>query len=395
MYMLSKSLRNECVELGLEEAEERESTHTYTICTKMWQPECSLPYDTTWDFQKFALGFDCIKENWCDSYYSKAETIAAQTYLYDLQHPATCNRVLVFGGEYWWGLGADLHTKAQSMGISVGINRTAIIGRPDWTWARIDMCKEEKYGADCWFQPYSSCSPDQLPEWTNAPVWTGFNDGNNAPVLRCEIGNTVLNDGVIHRVTYVPPIFSHKDNFWWHAQTSKYLTRPNARTLALVKSEQIKIFGGDGSLPHPIISLFIRHGDKWKEAQLKTVKEHMDTVMPIADRHNIRLLYVGTDDQTALDELKRDYGSRFKIYYIDTRREPENHTATTPMEYMKNNWEIMRVSLIDLYVQIQGDVFVGTRSSNWCRLIDEVRKANGKARIPYYSPEDYNFDNKR
>ena len=104
------------------------------------------------------------------------------------------------------------------------------------------------------------------------------------------------------------------------------------------------------------------------------------------------------------------------------------------MDMMKENPEIMRVSLIDLYLQIQGtahssfsysflhsiisflvyifsiqkivlvfiylliylfagDVFVGTRSSNWCRLIDELRKTNGKARVPYYSPEDvYSYD---
>lgn len=34
-----------------------------------------------------------------------------------------------------------------------------------------------------------------------------------------------------------------------------------------------------------------------------------------------------------------------------------------------------------------GDVFVGTRTSNWCRMIDEIRKVHGKARIPYFSPE--------
>ena len=47
----------------------------------------------------------------------------------------------------------------------------------------------------------------------------------------------------------------------------------------------------------------------------------------------------------------------------------------------------MKVSLGGLFISIQGDLFVGTRSSNWCRLIDEIRKVRGKARIPYFSPE--------
>ena len=52
-------------------------------------------------------------------------------------------------------------------------------------------------------------------------------------------------------------------------------SRPNARTISLVETEQKKIFGGDGSLPHPIISLYVRHGDKWKEAQPKTLKDYI------------------------------------------------------------------------------------------------------------------------
>ena len=33
-----------------------------------------------------------------------------------------------------------------------------------------------------------------------------------------------------------------------------------------------------------------------------------------------------------------------------------------------------------------GDIFVGTRASNWCRMVDELRKANGKGRVPYLNP---------
>eukprot|EP00026_Physarum_polycephalum_P008788 Phypoly_transcript_08889.p1 GENE.Phypoly_transcript_08889~~Phypoly_transcript_08889.p1 ORF type:complete len:462 (+),score=51.80 Phypoly_transcript_08889:149-1387(+) len=385
-------IQNSPTQNALHQNQTQNGTPTSILpCTKMWQPECSLPYNKSWDFDAFAREFECLRDTWCDTYYNKDETIGVQNHLYDLQHPASCDRLLVINGEATWGLGSCMHLKSQIMGIGVAENRGTIIGKPEWVWAQTEICKEDKYSAECWFEPYSSCTNDSIQNstWNLATNWTEINS-SNVSIERIDFWALIKNAS-IPRVTYVPPIFSHKDSFWWHAQSIKYLARPNARTISVVKEEQKKIFGGDGSLPHPIISLYIRHGDKWKEAKPKSVKAYMDRIMLIADKHNIKHLYVGTDDQLALDELVQNYSSRFQIYFIDTPRLADNQT--TPMQMMRTNSEIMRVSLVDLYIQIQGDVFVGTRSSNWCRLIDELRKVNGKARIPYFSPEYVFYDN--
>jgi len=45
-------------------------------------------------------------------------------------------------------------------------------------------------------------------------------------------------------------------------------------------------------------------------------------------------------------------------------------------------WE----SFANLFIAAEADIFIGTRTSNWCRLIDEHRKVMGKVSTNYYSP---------
>ena len=121
----------------------------------------------SWDFHKFSLGFECQRDNWCDTYYNKQETIDVQIYIFKLQHPQTCDRyvssyqvsstthliycytispppstiyhspptsgtffycsthtlsrLLVVSDEYWWGLGADLHTKVKTNTLHINL----------------------------------------------------------------------------------------------------------------------------------------------------------------------------------------------------------------------------------------------------------------------------------
>ena len=62
------------------------------------------------------------------------------------------------------------------------------------------------------------------------------------------------------------------------------------------------------------------------------------------------------------------------------------------MHTLRAGWrmdQLMRLALADLFITVQADAFVGTLSSNWARLTDELRRANGKARVPYATPEGF------
>jgi hypothetical protein len=43
--------------------------------------------------------------------------------------------------------------------------------------------------------------------------------------------------------------------------------------------------------------------------------------------------------------------------------------------------------LSDLFIEVNADLHVGTLTSNWCRLVDEIRLVLGKT-LPFYTPEN-------
>lgn len=49
-------------------------------------------------------------------------------------------------------------------------------------------------------------------------------------------------------------------------------------------------------------------------------------------------------------------------------------------------FQVLR-TLAEVFISASADVFVGTLSSNQCRLMDELRKLQGKGRMPFLTPE--------
>ena len=46
-----------------------------------------------------------------------------------------------------------------------------------------------------------------------------------------------------------------------------------------------------------------------------------------------------------------------------------------------------RLAVADMYITACADVVTGTLSSNWCRTADALRRAAGRGRVPYVTPE--------
>jgi hypothetical protein len=59
-------------------------------------------------------------------------------------------------------------------------------------------------------------------------------------------------------------------------------------------------------------------------------------------------------------------------------------SGLSPLAYAQSPYEEVLNSLLHLDLALQCDGFVGTLSSNWCRLIDELRSTvRCKAHAPY------------
>ncbi|CAF1579756.1 unnamed protein product [Adineta steineri] len=54
---------------------------------------------------------------------------------------------------------------------------------------------------------------------------------------------------------------------------------------------------------------------------------------------------------------------------------------------MKQRGKIILEFLTDLFIEANADLHAGTLTSNWCRLVDEMRFVLGKF-SPYYTPEN-------
>jgi hypothetical protein len=50
--------------------------------------------------------------------------------------------------------------------------------------------------------------------------------------------------------------------------------------------------------------------------------------------------------------------------------------------------------LSDLFIEVHADLHAGTLTSNWCRLVDEIRLTIGKT-IPFYTPEKAHYVNSK
>ncbi|CAF1588023.1 unnamed protein product, partial [Adineta steineri] len=57
---------------------------------------------------------------------------------------------------------------------------------------------------------------------------------------------------------------------------------------------------------------------------------------------------------------------------------------------MNERGKIILEFLTDLFIEANADLHAGTLTSNWCRLVDEMRLVLGKF-SPYYTPENGHF----
>jgi len=153
-----------------------------------------------------------------------------------------------------------------------------------------------------------------------------------------------------------PVLSAHKDkpSHWWYAQLTKFTLRPSDFTLhQLVWPLQLGAFyRTHGALPHPLAAVFIRAGDKFKEAPLLSVDAHFAELAPIAAKLGIKDVYLGSDSHDRIVEALGKYGSTYTIHFIDWAR-PEVGLAFEHVTGSQNSWrmnELVRLARADMYI---------------------------------------------
>lgn len=141
------------------------------------------------------------------------------------------------------------------------------------------------------------------------------------------------------------------------------------------------------------IGVHIRRGDKVQEEDNVPTSTYSDAVhehaasMALTERvatvgrairdlletHHLGTVYVASDDPTARDELQEQLGSGVKVLE-QPRDEPEETYAEREYEAMQRS--SFRQILVDIEALRRAEVFVGTVSSNFGRLVYFLRDQN-------------------
>ena len=153
-----------------------------------------------------------------------------------------------------------------------------------------------------------------------------------------------------------------------------------------------------------LLCVFVRLGDKFKEAKPVAMAEYWRQIESLSARFNVSVVYLSSDSQWAIGNLSALAAGRtdLRVATLDYARLGEGMNQKFVVEKLWHNpavEDLVRTMLADLVVAASAHVWLGeaaatlsadhngkgTLSSNYCRLQNEMRCANGRFGTQYWS----------
>ncbi len=189
-----------------------------------------------------------------------------------------------------------------------------------------------------------------------------------------------------------PPVFENRTFNWYRSQLLFYLMRYNVETLANVQRAVAQYFNPPSvDLHHPYIAVYVRRSDKVQNREMSQaypLHQYFDLFDVDVHRAKITKVYINSEDDNVFNEfenLNKNKGDYYKLLRIKAAKNIVFMSLIRmPLE---ERGKIVLEFLTDLFIEINADLHAGTLTSNWCRLVDEMRLVIGKM-IPYYTPEN-------
>ena len=341
-------------------------------------------------------------------------TLEAQRLLYEWQHPAECvgRRFLVSrGNEETAGLGSHVHISTHHVALAFEMG-LIFLWHPDAGIMYTDegTCADGTINFECFFDAPSNCTLDDARDPASS-------------ITEVRNGDAGLHVPGAYQFYHVPRVFtemwerahlpvvfgettrqSDALKYWFRGQVAAYLARFNRATLGSMrelrqnKSLLLHAIGPHASpgaaaaleagtlfpLAPGTISVHIRHGDKHLEMSLVPTAAYFEEATVLARRHPMALgghrMFLSTEDPEAVGEVSKAVltagidGRRgaWIVSWWDVPRENSNGKSQLA------NFNLPRGKLtiiwwLQLFIALEADAWVGTRGSNWNRLIDELR----------------------
>lgn len=265
---------------------------------------------------------------------------------------STChtNMTVYVVQRYGSGMGAEIHWHASVLALAMD-HENAL-----FAWGE-GACKT--YDAHCreLYEPEHACSEHEISQMKQNHV--AFLATSSVPA---------------RFLPHLPKSFTPaQTEYWWRAQAIGYLMRFNSNTSKKIRDLRTQLHGNlslDGA-----INVNVRAGDKTSEMILTPTEqivgeaETLITSMPFSFS---RTLFVTSDSMHEILKAKIYAEQRqLRVIYSDIPRMKHGHNQADVTSFWNINVTIS--VLLQLSMAAECDAWIGTRGSNWNRLIDIYR----------------------
>jgi hypothetical protein len=292
------------------------------------------------------------------------------------------------------GMGCDLHFYSEALCLALELKNVRVRTIGPWVWKDEKHCQEyDEAINDPWKSPMKCYFPESenlCPEDDAQVDELHLQDPQRTYNLTDANGRTPDNPcpTVVANVGGIPFLRSATAEFLF-TRVSTIVQREAQRQLELV----FGINGTEGYVPNNLITVHVRWGDKRLETTLLPITTYIDAVHDILHMRANRTagsinveesdvnIFLSTEDPDAVKQFIATKPENWKVFvdhyfveYLPHRPEDGsvyNHHIAAAKEQELGMGLLLLGSLL---VGMEANDFVLTTTSNWSRLMNEIRK---------------------
>ncbi|CAK9275928.1 unnamed protein product [Sphagnum jensenii] len=301
-------------------------------------------------------------------------------------------------------IGSTIHVTTIALGMALETGRILVLyPTPNLSWVKGVFCEDYDTLDTCYFEPITSCSVydifggkleklDDIPEID----MSGNVDQSHLTVLRAHPLAIVVSwpasiqlsvPDQFHKLLSMSGMQENQWCHWWRAQAVAYIVRPNGRTLRELDSRRRLAFFSPTKRSIPGQSRFtfdmVINGRRVLWLPTNSTYDWQKSCWT-----NSRTSPHATSSSAPKDpnivQFFAKVTTNWNVSWTNVSRVDDS--TISPMDYAARiGWtEDFLNSLLSLELALECDAFVGMYSSNWERLINELRSTvRCKAHFPY------------
>ena len=310
---------------------------------------------------------------------------------------ADCSRTMGFGfGVH--GFGSVLHQYATALCCAMENNASLVVGPPGhfgvWDGAGTTVCPNSMApGLTCFFGARVS------------PCW-GVANTRNIPLPSPPPGDPMRvglkwGDALLRQYQHWPscPRWSTRNEVPFFVHALRWLfSSLSPRLVQVARQAAMEVYGADGAPPN-LVTVHVRWGDKAQDhVVLQPISVYVDAVDTLVRAHLPGVpsrdvsVFVTTEDGAAVDAFRDAVRARqWKVYVYEaailqnSKRQPGPNGSTAVLNVSpktsaakQGGWAGVH-SVVSLLLALEAKLYVvtavGMSSSNWGRIVDELRMA--------------------